>query len=251
MRDMPVNGEGKYIYCLIRCDGERDFAVSGINGGQVYTISYKDLAAVVSDSIFRHEFTPRSLKAHQMVIEEVMKDFTVLPVGFGCIARDAGQIQDKVLKAKFDYLHKMLKQMENKVELVLKALWKDEQATSQLASNSRIRRLQQKIASRPPGTARQEQIELGELVKAELSKRREKETKEMLAPLEALAVDRRLHNVTTPTMIFNASFLVEKEREPEFDNAVNELGERYRDEVKFIYVGPLPPYDFVDMAIRL
>ena len=42
-----------------------------------------------------------------------------------------------------------------------------------------------------------------------------------------------------------------KEREAEFDRAVSELGEKYGDRVKFIYVGPLPPYDFVDMAIRL
>ena len=250
---MAVTKGGKYIYCLIKCEGERDFAVDGIGGqgDRVYTISYRDLAAVVSDCASRQEFTPQSLKSHQQVIEEVMKEFSVLPVGFGCIAGDAAQIRDKVLKAKYGYLHGMLRQMENKVELVLKALWIDPQVASQVANNPRLRRLRRRIAASPTGGTPREQLELGELVKAEFGKHRKKAMKEMLAPLESIAVDTRLNKTATPTMIFNASFLVEKEREAEFDRAVNELGGKYQDRVKFIYVGPLPPYDFVDMAIRL
>ena len=250
---MTVTKGGKYIYCLIKCEGERDFAVDGIGGpgDRVYTINYRDLAALVSDSTSRQQFTPQSLKSHQQVIEEVMKEFSVLPVGFGCIARDAAQIRVKVLKAKYRYLHRTLRQTENKVELVLKALWIDPQVASQVANNPRLKRLRRGIAASATGGTPQEQLELGELVKAELGKHRNKAVKEMLASLESIAADTRLNKIATPAMIFNASFLVEKQREAEFDRAVNELGEKYRDRVRFIYVGPLPPYDFVDMAIPL
>jgi len=248
----PMPEGSKYIYCVIKCEGERDFAIDGVGGqgDRVYTINYRDLAAVVSDfSSSRQDITPQSLKSQQRVMEEVMKAFSVLPVGFGCIASDAAQIRDKVLKAKYRYLHQTLRQMENKVELVLKALWIDPQVAGQVAANPRLKRLQRIAAT---GGTPHQRFKLGLSVKEELGKHRKKAMKEMLPPLDSIAVDRRLNKVTTPTiMIFNASFLVEKEREAEFDRAVNELGEKYGDRVRFIYVGPLPPYDFVDMAIRL
>lgn len=245
--------KGKYIYCIIQCDGEREFAVNGIDGERVYTINEGDLAAVVSDlSTSKYSITPGNIRAHELVIEEVMKDFTVLPMGFSYVAKDAQQIKERVLKAKFDRLHRLLSEMDNKVELGVKALWQEERIYAEIAdSNPRIRRLRRKIANKPPDTTREEQTELGRLVQAALSKRREREAKEMLTPLESLAVDKRLNKIMSPTMIFNASFLVNKDREPEFDKAVNELDERYGGEIKFIYAGPLPPYDFVDMAIRL
>ena len=250
-----MSGERKYIYCVIKCDREREFAVSGIggDGDRVYTINHVDLGAVVSDSASPdYSITPANIRAHQSVIEAVMKDFTVvLPVGFACVAKDAQQVKEKLLTAKFDHLHKLLREMDNKVELGLKALWKGDKVYTEIADNKpAIGRLRRKIAARPPDTTHDEQIKLGRLVQAALSKRREREAKELLVPLEALALDKRLNKITTPTMIFNASFLVDKAREPDFDTAVNELDERYGADIKFMYVGPLPPYDFVDLAIH-
>ena len=249
-----MSGEGKYIYCIIKCDREREFAVSGIggNGDRVYTINHVDLAAVVSDSASpNYSITPANIRAHQSVVEAAMKDFTVLPVGFACVAQDTQQIKEKLLKAKFDHLHKLLREMDNKVELGLKALWERDKIYAEIAdSNPAIGRLRRKIAAKPPDTTHDEQIKLGRLVGAALSKRREREARELLAPLEALALDKRLNKITTPTMLFNASFLVDKARESDFDTTVNELDEKYGAEIKFIYAGPLPPYDFVDLAIH-
>lgn len=250
-----MTGDEKYIYCLIKCEGEREFAVNGIGGDGrwVYTINYSDLAAVVSELPgAKHELTPQNLKTHQLVVEEVMKEYDVLPVGFGCIAKNDAQIRDKILKAKFDHLHKLFQQMGNKIELVLKASWVNEHAVTEIASSSpQISRLRQKIANKSPGTAREEQIELGKLVMAALNKRRQKETKEILAPLQALAVDKQLNKISSTNMLFNASFLVEKSKEAEFDAQVNRLGEKYEGKIQFTYIGPLPPYDFVDIAVRL
>ena len=50
-------------------------------------------------------------------------------------------------------------------------------------------------------------------------------------------------------MFINASFLVSKGREKEFDNIMEELSETYNNRMKFLYVGPLPPYNFVNITI--
>ena len=51
-------------------------------------------------------------------------------------------------------------------------------------------------------------------------------------------------------MIINAAFFVEKEKEPDFDRQVQLLDEKYCQEVTFKYVGPLPPFNFVNISIN-
>ena len=46
---VPSSEAGKYVYCIIRSDRQHDFGAIGIGGGgRVTTISYQDLAAIVS-----------------------------------------------------------------------------------------------------------------------------------------------------------------------------------------------------------
>ena len=65
---------GKYVYCIIRSDRQRDFGSIGIGGGQkVFTVAYKDLAAVVSDTpIVIYDPTRDNVLAHEFVNETVM-----------------------------------------------------------------------------------------------------------------------------------------------------------------------------------
>jgi hypothetical protein len=51
-------------------------------------------------------------------------------------------------------------------------------------------------------------------------------------------------------MIMNAAFLVEREREAAFDTRVKTLGARY-DTLTFRYTGPWPPYNFVNIRLKL
>jgi hypothetical protein len=50
-------------------------------------------------------------------------------------------------------------------------------------------------------------------------------------------------------MILNAAFLVEKAREPEFDAAIQALDAEMNNLMTFKYIGPLPPFNFVDLVI--
>jgi hypothetical protein len=87
--------EGKYIYCIIETKQERNFGPIGIGGrgDEVTTIGYGDLSMVISDSpMTKYVVSRENMLAHEMVIEEVMKEFTVLPVRFCTIASDADEL---------------------------------------------------------------------------------------------------------------------------------------------------------------
>jgi hypothetical protein len=68
--------------------------------------------------------------------------------------------------------------------------------------------------------------------------------------LEQHAVDVLLSPNLSDNMLLNASFLVERAREAEFDNAVFGLGEAHLQRLVFSYVGPLPPYSFINLAFQ-
>ena len=51
-------------------------------------------------------------------------------------------------------------------------------------------------------------------------------------------------------MIMNAAFLVTRDQENAFDAKVKEIGARY-ETLTFKYTGPWPPYNFVNIRLKL
>ena len=52
-------------------------------------------------------------------------------------------------------------------------------------------------------------------------------------------------------MIMNAAFLVERERESDFDQQVKAIAAKYEGKLSFKYSGPWPPYNFVHIRLKL
>ncbi|HZB46149.1 MAG TPA: GvpL/GvpF family gas vesicle protein, partial [Pyrinomonadaceae bacterium] len=52
-------------------------------------------------------------------------------------------------------------------------------------------------------------------------------------------------------MIMNAAFLIERDREAEFDNKVKDIAAKYEGKLAFKYTGPWPPYNFVHIRLKL
>jgi len=52
-------------------------------------------------------------------------------------------------------------------------------------------------------------------------------------------------------MIVNAAFLVDRTQEHSFDEKVKEVSRRYEDLLTFKYTGPWPPYNFVNIKLKL
>jgi len=117
--------EGKYVYCIIGGNEGRNFGPIGIGkrGDIVSTIGFNDISAVISSSpVTRYVIDPENLMAHEKVIEEVMKDYTVLPVRFCTIANSAEEIRTFLMRRHGEFKG-MLLDLDNKVEMGLKARW--------------------------------------------------------------------------------------------------------------------------------
>ena len=253
--------EGDYIYCIIGTTEERDFSVKGIGdrGDRVYSISYGDIGAIISDSpIIKYPVSRKNTIAHQLVMEEMMKEYTILPVRFCTIAEDNGgvsskdRIRQKILKERYDEFKALLAEMDNKAELGVKALWTDMDLVfgEILEGNREIRILKKRIASMKGTKGHNERIRMGGLVKEALEKKKEREANKILSPLKKISADHRVNPGYSDRMLLNAAFLVDQARGKAFDSAVSTLDEEYNERIRLKYVGPMPALNFVEIVVK-
>jgi hypothetical protein len=250
----------KYLYCVIQTGEERSFdaAAIGDGGAGVHTVLFQDLAMVVSDSANqKYDHTRANLLAHEKVIEGVMGEgFTVLPVRFGRLTLATSKnpvedIQQQVLKRRGDEFHDLLAEMDDKAELGLKALWRDEKTIFEeiVAENLGIQRLRDSLQGRSGAATHYQRLRLGEGVKAALDHKREGEGKRLLAGLRPLACRDRENKMVMDRMVVNAAFLVERCREGEFDQMIDQLEGELGHRLAFKYSGPNPPFNFVELEV--
>lgn len=246
--------EGKYMYCIIRSSEPRQFTTLGIGerGDIVHTVHFMSLAAVVSDSpVVEYESSRRNMMAHTLVLEEVMREFTILPVRFSTVAPSAEAIEEQVLERRYGELNGLLAEMEGRVELGLKAFWYEDSIFQEIVEeNPPIRRLRDSLMGRTPEETYYERIRLGEMIENAMWKKRDEDAEKILTPLRPLVYKARANKVITDRMVLNAAFLVEEARQAEFDETVRRLDEEMEKRLIFKYVGPVPPYNFVNIVVR-
>lgn len=249
-----MSEKGKYLYCIIKEKKPKKFGIKGIEGEDVYIISEGKISAVVSDSeIKEYLITRENTLTHQKVIEEVMKEYDVLPISFGTVTENEKNIREKILKLKARELLNALEKIKGKVELNLKAAWLDMSNIFRevLKENKEIQ-VAKKEASTISGIGKTNlAMEVGKMVASALERKKEREAREILEPLKKIAEDFKENKAQLDQIIFNAAFLLSKGKEKEFDEEVSKLGEKYDGRIKFFYVGSLPPFNFVNINLSL
>lgn len=203
--------KGKYFYCAILCNEEKSFGKIGMNNSEVYTIPYRGIAAVVSDSPMKdYELTEDNTKRHEKVIRQVMEKHAVVPAEFGTTIKNE-TILRRLLKKAYDPAKECLKLVDNMVELGVKAVLNENTAFAD-------------------------------------AKQRKECISDILESLKATAKQAVTGDLFSDRLILNASFLVNKEDVDAFSNEVARLQNKHSS-LKFLYSGPWAPHNFVYIKI--
>jgi len=266
--------KGKYIYCITGANkGKKDllndkyefrkkYTSPGIGGenDEVYSVCYRDIAAVVSSSPdTSFSISRKNLICHQKVLEELMEDYTVLPVRFDTIAVSKNgvyaeeRIKEEILEERYNEFKDLLSKMDDKVELGIKASWIDMQMIFQeiVEENRDIKKLRNNLLSKSIDRPYGKKATLGEMVIHALEGKKSKEERDILNVFKDNYADKRSNKVFGDKMITNLTFLVEKPKVEEFDRLVEKLTATYDGRIKFKYVGPVPPINFIELVITL
>lgn len=250
----PPGVGGRYVYGIVEAKDPTTFGKIGIGGGGelVYTIRYQDIAAVVSNTaVFIFDPTRENALVHEHVIETVMKVHTIIPMSFGTVFRTDDDIRE-VLRSIYSSLKDVLNQMAGKLEFGLKVNWDREQIIEELKEeDEEIRRFHEEIIRKHLQSTYLARMQLGRMVDKAMAERSTQYVRDIYEALRGVCVASRDNQPIGDKMIMNAAFLVERKREAEFDGVVNKIAKKYGKRLKFKYTGPWPPYNFVNIRLKL
>ncbi len=251
------NGEGCYIYGIIATDQRREFGPIGIGarGDVVYTLPYQGLAAIVSRSpVVKYAVTRDNSMAHARVVEKAMEEYTILPVRFCTIAETEETIVERVLKARYQEFMDLLGGMVGKIELSVRALWTNLDAifAEVVAENKEIQSIKEALLLEKNAQKQYAgKIKIGQLVQKALEEKRKREVEDLLEALKPFSLDCKENRIYGDMNLVNAAFLVDREQERAFDRKMQELEEVYGARKKLKYIGPVAPYNFVEVVVNL
>ena len=241
----------KYVYGVVRASTAPP-ARPGIGGEAVETIASDGTAALVSDLTGEElEAGREELMVHAQVLEDALEAGVVLPMRFGAVMASADEVRTDLLERHQDALLSQLAELEGKVELRLRAVFEETALMTEVVrENPEIAKLREAVRGQDEDATYYERIRLGEMVAAAVEAKREHEGREILEALAPLAVAVDTAALDHERVALSASFLVERERMADFDEAVDDIGRVQEGRLRLKYTGPLPAHSFVELSVE-
>ncbi|MFH1048306.1 MAG: GvpL/GvpF family gas vesicle protein [Patescibacteria group bacterium] len=260
--------ENIYVYAIISTMlssvklEELARSMLGINNRGIILMPCKDFIAVASNTHFINldrldkKELAEFISIHEQINNRLIKDCDVVPMRFGMIVESREEVLNVLEKAYLQFKMSLAK-VAGKNEFIVEAFWDEKNMLEKIArENTEVRRLQKEAASRGKILGFAYKIKLGKLIFDALESQRKEYIKDVLNFLRSYFSDFAAGKLLNKEILMNYSFLIEKEREPEFESALNQLAKKYsaksgKDELNFKYIGPMAPYSFVDIKLSV
>jgi hypothetical protein len=247
-----------YIYAIIPTGDQVVFDVAGVDDyhDEVYSVPYRDLAAVVSVSPLadyrglKRDQAARYLVAHQSVVEAVMRDFPVLPVKFGTVLPDESRVR-RLLEQGETLFRTTLERFTDRVQMEAVVLWNLSEVFQEIGNEQEIVQLKAKIAALSPDEAVAGRVAIGQMVKASLQRRRAELADRLLPPLREVALDLAVNPLMDDSMVTNVALLLDRTGREALDEQLWALDDQFEGRLHFRCVGPLPPYSFATVEVQI
>jgi len=268
---------GKYIYGVINSDREEFFDMGQIASfediypfgnttevsesrkvsNQAYTISFQDISAVVSDSeVVDYSYMPkdtlaRLLVSHQQLIEKVMTKHTIIPMRLGTFAGSVEEVRE-ILSKGYKTIKDILARSENCIEMDVVTTLNDFNSflREEVSEADEIKQFKQSLIGKKGGVTIDDQMRVGVLVKRHLDKKKAEYTDQIQNAISEIAQNFKAHDLMDDTMVLNTAFLMDKNKQKDFEQKLDHVNNEFEDKLNFRCVGPLPPYSFYTLEIK-
>ncbi len=249
-----MNNKGKYIYGVIN---NKSYAAvsSRLTSYGIYSVPYKDVSAAVGDSeILDYRKLPgdvaaRRLIEHQVVMEKLMKDFTVIPARLGTYVLSQDEVMQALTKG-YHVFKEVFEKIEGRIELDIVATWVDLHVViKEVSEEEEMKVVKQALFNKKEGITVDDQMKAGMLIKSCLDKKRNEYAGTIKASLEDLCRNIKEYTMLDDATIMNAAFFIDKDMHIRFEERLDELNSSFGGKVRFKCIGPLPPYNFYVLEI--
>ena len=250
---------GIYIYGIMNSNSGRLFGTWGMNEFEnVYTISYKDISAVVSESKIVADYThllkdalALVLVKHQEIIERIMSmQYEVIPVRLGTFAVNRDEVLH-ILDNGYPIIRDIFNKIKDKIEVDVAVTWSDfNLILKEIGEEKEIKEFKEMLLTKPNRITVEDQMKVGTMVKKLLDEKREKFAFQIKDDLKSVSEGFKLHELMDDRMVFNSAFLIDKNKQEDFDKKVEELNTEFAEKLDFRCIGPLPSYSFYMLEIK-
>jgi hypothetical protein len=259
-----ISNEARYLYCIVHSSSaasKEDLGNIGIEKQAVYTIPYKDIAAVVHscqpvpyDSKDRTQAEAWVLE-HSYVIDQAMKIYeSVLPFSFDVILREGDSQIEQWLGRNYERLCERLDALRGRAEYTVQIFYDYDCLKARiLSSDQELNDMQKRIENESKGKAYLLSKKLDQTLKREVAAEAGRLAEESLIQISEQADKFSVNdkpswiaeNLRHMKLLASYSCLVHKDkvdRLGEILDAVNSLqGFRVR------FTGPWAPFSFADL----
>ena len=236
-----------YVYGVLRAADCEAAAATGVAGASVRSIEHGELAALVSDLEGGAVMAAREVRAHWRVVEAASQAATLIPIRFGTAMASDRAVVDELLAPQAERLTALLRALSGRVQLAVKGEYDEDVLLREVVRETpALQALRERVMTMPDAAGYYDRIRLGELVAAEVERRRDQDTGLALERLGPHARAAKTNEPKTASAAFDLAFLVARDGIDPFTVAVRELSDALGERVGIRYVGPLPPYSFVE-----
>ena len=238
-----------HVYGVVSAATPLPGTLRGRREAPVRLIVHSDLAAVVSDVDADARIRRDDLLAHARVHESLIEASTVLPMRFGVIVETDEEVARNILEPGESGLTALLQSFDDLIQLTVKAHHDQDEALKHLLLERPDLRLLRDETGKGPESY-PAQLKLGEAVAAGLEALVNSDAAMLEDQLRAIAERIVLGDVAGQNQVLNAALLVRRSARSRTDEAIAQLSRALPDRLRLRYIGPQPPYSFVDGELK-
>jgi Gas vesicle synthesis protein GvpL/GvpF len=215
----------------------------------VWVVEAGDLGAIVGNAPNGDaKETRNQALAHARVLEAAVVDAPVVPFRFGIMVPGDQEVGNDLLDAYHDNLAPLLKRVEERLQMTLKVYYRQDAVLQEIVDSvPEIAQLRETMREGPEEATRDVRARLGELVSNAVEQLRQRDSAEILERLKPVSVAAVVEGLEKEFMVLNVPFLVERGRQQEFEDAVEEVAQERQERMSFRLLGPMPAYNFIDV----
>jgi hypothetical protein len=215
----------------------------------VWVVEAGDVAAIVGDAPQDDEKATRNQAlAHARVLEAAVVDAPVVPFRFGIMVPGDQQVGTDLLDAHHDDLAEHLKTVDDHVQMTLKVYYHEDEVLREIVEREpEVAKLREAMREGSEEATRDVRARLGELVSNAVEQRRQRDSADILERLKPVAQSAVVEGLEREFMVLNVPFLVARDRQEEFEDAVEEVAQERQERMRFRLLGPMPVYNFIDV----
>ena len=243
----PASDTGCYLYGVVPLGSSRP-SLQGIDGAEVAYVEHGELAAAVTEmTLDRPPGRRAELMAHTGVVDSLAASGPVLPMQFGSVVEDRDSVVNDVLAPSHDRFVELLAHLAGSRQLNLRATYVEDQVLGEIVgTRPDIADLHRRTRTLPAGTMHPDLVRLGELVSHALEQRRDVDAEAVLEVVRPFVRDEAIRNGGGVDHLLELALLVENERIPDLEEALETFAEAVHERVRLRLTGPVAPYDFAE-----